>query len=80
MNEYFTKQKCLPRVSMLVGFFLAAFPIFAQDTLLKSKTVTTEKWYSEGWVWFILVVIAIVLILAFTRKAGTNPPKFRDKR
>lgn len=80
MIHFFTTQKYLPRVAAL-GFFLwATSPLFAQDTTIKRSVVSSEKWYSQGWVWFILVVIAIVLILAFTRKSGSNPPKFREKR
>ncbi|MEY3678786.1 MAG: hypothetical protein RI924_927 [Bacteroidota bacterium] len=81
--------KAWPRVSALVLISLFAGPVWSQDTTYTDQRSTgqneTGAWYDQGWIWFVIIVVAIVLVLALTRKSGKNPGdresnRFKDRR
>lgn len=87
MNACSTIYKALPRVCAFLTFFLITLTLSAQDSTLKttSTTETSGKWYDQGWVWFVIIIVAIILILALSRKTGKGPlerdqNRYKDKR
>lgn len=87
MNALSTMYKALPRVCAFLTFFLINLIVKAQDSVVKSTDTRTNsgKWYDQGWVWFIIIIVAIILILALSRKTTKGPldreqNRYKDKR
>lgn len=86
-----TLMKALPRVYALLFFLLSGMITLAQttggtDTGNGSTAAadSSERWYDQGWVWFVIVIIAIILILALNRRSGNvtkrDQNRFKDRR
>ncbi len=87
MNVLNTINKALPRVSALLTLFLINLSVIAQDSALTSggTRASSGKWYDQGWVWFVIIIVAVILILALSRKTTKGPldreqNRYKDKR
>lgn len=87
MNVLSTMNKALPRVCAFLTFFLLKLSVKAQDSASASggTRASTGKWYDQGWVWFVIIIVAIILILALSRKTTKDPldreqNRYKDKR
>ena len=86
MNILQTILKTFTRMKAYVLLFFTGPALLAQETVADSDTVatrSTDKWYDQGWLWFVIIIVAIILILVFTRKSdkgsiGSN--RYKDKR
>ncbi len=87
MNVLSTMIKALPRVCAFLTLFSINLSLKAQDSVLKSggTRANTGKWYDQGWVWFMIIIVAVILILALSRKTSKGPldreqNRYKDKR
>ncbi len=87
MNVLSTMIKALPRVCAFLTLFSINLSLKAQDSVLTSKgtRANTGKWYDQGWVWFVIIIVAVILILALSRKTSKGPldreqNRYKDKR
>ncbi|MFM6976975.1 MAG: hypothetical protein ACKOW2_09045 [Sphingobacteriaceae bacterium] len=80
-------SKVLPRVMASIFLLLLKTIAIAQDSTYNSgKSVSNSavKWYNEGWVWFVIIILAIILVMALGRKnkgtANRDHNKYKEKR
>lgn len=83
-----TLSKALPRVGALAYFLLSGMMLMAQDTNYnnnnRATTGTSDQWYDQGWIWFVIIIVAIILVLALSRRSGKDigrdQNKFKERR
>ncbi len=83
-----TLSKALPRVSALAYLLLSGTMLLAQDTNYnnnnRAATDTSDQWYDQGWIWFVIIIVAIILVLALSRRSGKDigrdQNKFKERR
>lgn len=80
-------KKALSRINALSILMVTGPVLLAQDTANDTAGVrstsgenVSDAWYYEGWVWFVIIIVAIILILAFTRKSDKTQYRNKDKR
>lgn len=80
-------KKALSRINALSILMVTGPVLLAQDTANDTAGVrstsgenVSDAWYNEGWVWFVIIIVAIILILAFTRKSDKTQYRNKDKR
>lgn len=82
-------KKAWPRVVALVFASFSSLTVWSQDTTTTGERAATQNetgaWYDQGWIWFVIIIIAIILVLALTRKSGKGPMdretnRFKDRR
>jgi hypothetical protein len=82
-----TLSKALPRVHALACLLLTGTVLKAQDTATIANPAaadTPDQWYDQGWIWFVIIIVAIILVLAFSRRSGKDigrdQNKFKERR
>lgn len=78
--------RALPRVYALAFLLLSANVVMAQDSVYKdtNRVAGSEPWYDQGWIWFVIIIVAIILVLALSRRSakdmGRDQNKFKERR
>lgn len=81
-----TMRKVFTRMNAFNLVLFTGQTLLAQENPVNTDTTATgaaNAWYDQGWIWFVIIIVAIILILAFTRRsdkgsAGQN--RYKDKR
>ena len=87
MRKWHNKEKVLPRVYTFLLLLLSGTALMAQDTSYNTRRAAADnndEWYNQGWAWFVIIIVAIILIMAFSRKnknmVHRNPSRDKGKR
>lgn len=81
-----TILKAFTRMNTFCLLLLTGQTLLAQENTINTDTTaagTANAWYDQGWIWFVIIIVAIILILAFTRrsdKGSVGQNRYKDKR
>ena len=80
-------NKAWPRACALIVLTLFTASLSAQDSAYSStrSAANSDRWYNQGWIWFVIIIVAIVVVLAMSRKSdkgttGRDHNRFKVKR
>lgn len=83
MNKLQTVFKAFTRMKACAMLLFTGPALLAQENTVSTDTTNNGDrtvWYDQGWLWFVIIIVAIILILSFTRKSDKTQDRYKDKR